>query len=337
MIDPRKGVNEKGEEMMKVACIGELLIDFFCKDVSATVMEGNTFMKQAGGAPANVCSVISAFGGEAHFAGKVGDDAFGQYLEKTLQKHGVHTKMLKKDPHHHTTLAFVSLDAKGERDFTFARGADQYYEFTDIDNDQLDDIKMFHFGSATALLSDPFRETYLSLMENSDKQNKFISFDPNYREDLWGGNIDAFVEGAKACCRKADLVKVSEDELALITKETDLSRGTALLHQLGVAVVTVTLGAKGTYLSTPSFNRMVPSINIKSVDSTGAGDAFIGALLYQFSKEKDCFGMLTNEQQLVDFVTFSNVVAALVCTRIGAMNIPTLDDVQQFLSRSNRP
>lgn len=318
--------------MRKVACIGELLIDFFCQDVDVKLMEGNHFIKRAGGAPANVCSVVSAFGGEAYFGGKVGDDAFGHFLEATLHEQGVHTKMLKKDPDHHTTFAFVSLDATGERDFTFARGADQYYTLDDIAEDQLEEINILHFGSATALLSDPFRKTYLALMEHGHKRNKFVSFDPNYRGDLWKGKTAAFITWVTQCCKKANLVKVSEDELALITNQSDLSRGVDVIHQLGVEVVMVTLGAKGTYVSTQSFNRIVRSINIKSIDSTGAGDAFIGALLSRLAKESQYSDVLRDEELLVDYVMFSNIVAALVCTKLGGIDsIPTYDDVNQYL------
>ncbi|MBM7539892.1 carbohydrate kinase family protein [Amphibacillus cookii] len=320
--------------MNKVACIGELLIDFFCQDINVTLMEGKHFIKQAGGAPANVCSVVSAFGGEAYFGGKVGDDAFGHFLEATLREQGVHTKMLKKDPHHHTTFAFVSLDSTGERDFTFARGADQYYSVSDIDENQLEEINILHFGSATALLSDPFRKTYLALMEYGHKQNKFVSFDPNYRDDLWRGKKTSFIAWVKQCCEKANLVKVSEEELALITSQSDLSRGANAIHQLGAEIVMVTLGEKGTYVSTQNFNRIVKSINIKSIDSTGAGDAFIGALLSQLAKESYYSEVLMNEQLLVDYVMFSNVVAALVCTKLGGIDsIPTYDDVNQYLRK----
>src|SRR5699024_4528525 len=148
-----------------VVCIGELLIDFYCTDIGTDLTEGKNFEKQAGGAPANVCATISKLGGKAAFSGKVGRDPFGIFLKNTLDQADVDTSMLMMDNEHTTTFAFVSLKTDGERDFVFNRGADAYLEERDLDKDKLQSAKIMHFGSATALLNDPFRETYLNTMK----------------------------------------------------------------------------------------------------------------------------------------------------------------------------
>lgn len=313
-----------------IICIGELLIDFFCTDVEIDLVEGRNFQKQAGGAPANVCATISKLGGTALFSGKVGNDPFGHFLKQTLEEAKVDTSMLVLDEQHPTTLAFVSLKADGERDFVFNRGADAFLEQEDIDRDKLSEAVIYHFGSATALLSDPFQSTYLNAIKTAKTEGKFISFDPNYRLDLWRNNIHTFIELAKQGISFADFVKVSEEELKIITGKSDRAEGTRCLHQLGAKIIAVTLGKDGTYLSTVERSEIIPSVEVKSIDSTGAGDSFVGATLFQLAKE-DPHKVIEDFEQLKKAVTFSNKVAALVCTRVGAISaIPTWEEVMDI-------
>jgi fructokinase len=310
-----------------IVCIGELLIDFFCTDVDIDLVEGQNFQKQAGGAPANVCATIAKLGGVSHFCGKVGNDPFGRFLKKTLDDVNVDTSMLVLDHLHPTTLAFVSLKANGERDFVFNRGADAFLLEEELDKEKLNEASILHFGSATALLSEPFQSTYLNAMITSKEEGKFISFDPNFRKDLWKDQIATFIGLANKGIAIADFVKVSDEELAIITGTSDLSEGTKALHQLGARIVAVTLGKEGTYLSDGQISEIVPSVKVQSIDSTGAGDAFVGATLYQLALKnpKD----LQDFEQLKDMITFSNKVAALVCTKVGAIAaIPTIEEVE---------
>ncbi|MBD8068729.1 carbohydrate kinase family protein [Bacillus sp. PS06] len=312
-----------------ILCIGELLIDFFCKEVEVDLVDGKNFEKQAGGAPANVCATIVKLGGNAQFCGKVGDDPFGHFLKNTLDKLNVDTSMLILDDCHPTTLAFVSLKANGERDFVFNRGADAYLLEEDIDLLKMKSASILHFGSATALLNDPFQSTYLRAMKLGKDNGQFISFDPNFRSNLWKDEVSTFVDLAKKGIAFSDFVKVSDDELYVITGTNHLGEGTRLLHELGANVIAVTLGKKGTYISNGKNGAIIPSIVVESIDSTGAGDAFVGATLYQFSKV-DSKLIFEDFEFLQKTITFSNKVGALVCTRIGAISaIPSLDDVQK--------
>jgi fructokinase len=309
-----------------IVCIGELLIDFFCTDVDIDLVEGQNFQKQAGGAPANVCATIAKLGGTSYFCGKVGNDPFGRFLKKTLDDVKVDTSMLVFDELHPTTLAFVSLKANGERDFVFNRGADAFLLEEDLDKEKLSGASILHFGSATALLSDPFQSTYLNAMITAKEDGQFISFDPNFRKDLWKEQIPTFIELANRGIALADFVKVSDEELAIITGSSSLAEGTKALHQLGAKIVAVTLGKEGTYLSDGHTSEIVPSVEVQSIDSTGAGDAFVGATLFQFA-QKNPYD-LNDFEQLKNMVAFSNKVAALVCTKVGAIAaIPTVEEI----------
>lgn len=314
-----------------VICIGELLIDFFCTEVDIDLVTGQHFVKQAGGAPANVCATIVKLGGNASFSGKVGNDPFGHYLKNTLDEVNVDTSMLVLDDEHPTTLAFVSLKANGERDFVFNRGADAYLTENDLDKNRIMEAGILHFGSATALLAEPFQSTYLNIMQTAKEEGKFISFDPNYRIDLWKGRRNEFEDLAKRGITLADFVKVSDEELMIISGTKDIRDGIAVLHQIGATVVAVTLGKEGTLISTGKAIEIVPSIKVDSIDSTGAGDSFVGATLYQLSIEEEPKRVLQDFEQLKKIISFSNKVGAIVCTKVGAINaLPTKEEVSQF-------
>ena len=311
-----------------VVCIGELLIDFYCKDAGDNLVDGNIFEKQAGGAPANVCATIVKLGGTALFCGKVGNDPFGKFLKNTLEEINVNTSMLVVDNVNPTTLAFVSLMENGERDFVFNRGADAFLMEEEVDKEKLKEAAILHFGSATALLEGPFQSTYLNTMKLAKKNGQFVSFDPNYRSDLWKGKKTNFIELTKQGVALADFVKVSQEELEIITGTEDLSRGIQLLHQMGTSLIALTLGKEGTLISNYHKQEIVPSIKIDSVDSTGAGDAFVGAMLYQLAKEKDVKKVLEDFEKIKKITYLSNKVGAMVCTKVGAISaIPTLDEV----------
>ncbi|WP_347880115.1 carbohydrate kinase [Paenibacillus sp. BK720] len=313
-----------------VVCIGELLIDFICTEIDVDLAQGERFVKKAGGAPANVSAAIARLGGSSAFAGKVGKDPFGYFLKRTLEEEKVDTSMLMLDAQLPTTLAFVSLDASGERDFVFNRGADRLVEPEEIDVDRLLAAAVLHFGSATALLENPFRSTYTTLLQDTSENGKpFISFDPNYRKDLWADRLHEFTKLARDGASHADLVKVSEEELQLMTGEPDRTEAVRLLHGLGAKRVCVTLGRNGTLVSDGKALSQVPSIAVKSVDSTGAGDAFVGALLWQISMLEEPKEM--SFRQLLSFVEFANKVGAITCTKMGAIAaLPTLDEVHSY-------
>lgn len=314
--------------MSRITCIGELLIDFICKDIDSDLIKGVNFIKKAGGAPANVSAAISKLGGKAYLAGKVGEDSFGYFLKRTLDDVGVDTSMLILDKNSKTTLAFVSLRNNGERDFIFNRGADELYHYEEINEDNLKFSEVIHFGSATALLGGPLRETYYKALNLAKEKDIFVSFDPNYRVDLWKGRISEFIEKSKEFISKADFVKVSDEELKIISETDDINKAIDNFHGLGAKIVATTLGKEGTLVSTKANRTIVGSIEIESIDSTGAGDAFTGAVLYRISQLEDKLSLVHDFKKLKEIVFFGNKVGAIVCTKMGA--IEALDLLEQM-------
>jgi fructokinase len=260
----------------------------------------------------------------------VGNDPFGRFLKKTLDDVKVDTSMLVLDSKYNTTLAFVSLKSDGERDFVFNRGADEFLSYDEINEERLKSAKIVHFGSATALLGGELKKTYLSAMNLCKDKNIFISFDPNYRVDLWKGRKEEFIQVTRECIKYADFVKVSDEELKIITGEDTLNEGVNALHQLGAGIVSVTLGKDGTFVSNGKESTVVESIKIKSIDSTGAGDAFVGACLYKLAQFDTPKEIIEDFQTVNEIVAFANKVGALTCTKLGAISsLPTFDEVEK--------
>lgn len=303
--------------MKKILCIGELLIDFFTTHTEVSIIEAKSFQKQAGGAPANVAATIAMLGGQAHFCGKVGDDAFGHFLKQTLEQAGVHTDQLIMDSSAPTTLAFVSRQKDGERDFIFNRGADELLSVEDLELQQLMTMDMIHFGSATALLSEPFSKTYEQLMQTLHLQNYFISFDPNYRADLWKGDSDLFIHKCEPFIEAADFIKMSDEELLLFARTENFEQAIEWLTQFNDKTIAITQGASGTMLIQDGQITNVPAFPVNSIDTTGAGDAFVGAVLYQLSKYEN-INLSFNEW--VTVIEFANRAASKVCEKVGAID-----------------
>ncbi len=304
---------------MKIICIGEALIDMICTDKGSSLSAGQHFLKKPGGAPTNVAAAIAALGGKVELAAKVGNDPFGQHLIDVMEEFGVSAKWILKDDNYFTTFAFVSLMLDGERDFVFNRGADGQLSRQEIDAIDLDDVSIIHFGSATAFLPGPLQAAYQGLLQKALKKNIFISFDPNYRHLLFSNNKQAFIDQSWNFLESCHFFKLSDEEAMLITGCVTLAEAAAALLAKTKAVFTITLGKEGTMLGFQNDTVVVPSIPVKPVDTTGAGDAFVGAVLYQLSDKtlKAINGMSLQEWQHV--IANANKAGARTCEYLGAM------------------
>ena len=304
---------------MKILCIGEALIDMICTDTNTSLSDGQHFLKKPGGAPTNVAAAIAALGGNVELAAKVGNDPFGKQLIEVMQSFGVATKWILQDNQHFTTFAFVSLMEDGERDFVFNRGADGELNRQEIEAIDLDDISIIHFGSATAFLPGPLQAAYQGLLQKALQKNIFISFDPNYRHLLFKNNTQTFIDQSwnfLSCCH---FFKVSDEEAMLITGCATLTDAATVLLEKTNAVFTITLGKEGTLLGLKNKTAIIPSIAVKPVDTTGAGDAFVGAVLYQLSDKTLSVINQLSLQQWQKIVANANKAGARTCEYMGAM------------------
>lgn len=308
--------------MKEVFCIGELLIDFVAENQGSNLSLAKEFTKKAGGAPANVACAISKLGGKSAFIGCVGDDPFGTFLLEVLENENVNISLAQRSETF-TTLAFVSIDEDGERDFVFSRGADKELKYHPEIKKNFNK-NMVHFGAATALLGGNLEEAYGRFLFDALTQKAFISFDPNYRVDLWKNKTDLFIKKCMPFVEKSNLCKFSLEEARLISGKENILEASEFLHETGTQIVTITLGSEGTFVSSQNHSHTIPSVKVKPVDTTGAGDAFIGCLLKQISVLDKTDNILSDADLLYEMISMANKAGALTTTNYGAIkSLPT--------------
>ena len=305
--------------MKKILCIGEALIDLICTDKGKSLSEGQNFLKKAGGAPTNVAAAIAALGGEVELAAKVGADPFGKHLIEVMQSFGVSTKWVLQDENSFTTFAFVSLMENGERDFYFNRGADGQLTRQEVEDINLDEFSIIHFGSATGFLPGPLQTAYQALLQKALVNDIFISFDPNYRHLLFQNNSKSFIDQSWNFLEYCHFFKVSDEEALLITGAVTLNDAVDILLKKTKAVFAITLGKEGTLHGMNNSTVIIPSIKVNPVDTTGAGDAFVGAVLYQLNKFTVDRMKILPEDHWKEIIASANKAGARTCEYLGAM------------------
>jgi fructokinase len=304
---------------MKILCIGEALIDMICTDKGSTLSKGENFLKKPGGAPTNVAAAIAALGGDVMLSAKVGADPFGQQLVDVMKDFGVSTVYMLQDKNSFTTFAFVSLMEDGERDFIFNRGADGELSESDIEGIDLDECSIIHFGSATGFLTGPLQDAYTSLLYKAKKKDIFISFDPNYRQLLWKTDVELFIEQSWNFIEQCHFFKVSDEEAMLITGKNSVFDAANIFSEKTSATFAITLGKEGTMLVHQKNKITVTSIPVKPIDTTGAGDAFVGAVLYQLSNYSLQMIQAMNIDDWKIIISNGNKAGARTCEYMGAM------------------
>ena len=331
-----EGVND----MADILTLGELLMDM---TQNGTDENGNgMFTAFPGGAPANVAVAAARLGAETGFIGKVGNDAFGRILAETLKKEGVDISGLFTCNEQPTTMALVSVDENGEREFAFYRNPGADTQLTadeaisaiagshirgneDLLGGQAKLPAILHIGSLS-MTTMPAREACESAVHYAKDRGVLISYDPNYRAALWDSEERA-VEMMKSLLPLADILKVSDEEMLLLTGTEDFEEGSRILSDQGPSLVLVTLGAKGVFVRMGSYSGTVPGFSVRVADTNGAGDTFFGAVLCQISKREGLLDGL-GEDELRKIVTYANKAASLTCSRRGAMPaMPYADEI----------
>ena len=312
--------------MLDVVTLGELLIDFTTSSVDG---DGYPLMQaHAGGAVANFLAVNSKFGLKTALIGKVGNDTFGKLLIKTLEQNGINTSGMVVDDNVFTTLAFVTLDSIGDRDFAFSRkpGADTMLSFEEVNLSLIEDAKAFHFGTLS-LTDEPCITATKKSVEYAKKLGKLITFDPNLRLPLWK-DVEFCKKQMLWGLSMADVVKISLEEVEFLFNLGDKDGAKYIMETFGVKLVFVTKGADGVYATNGKVEVELPALSgVKVVDTTGCGDVFGGSALYKIlSLDKPVSEY--NESDLFSVCRFATVAAGLASEKHGGIpSIPTLQDV----------
>ena len=317
--------------MFDVLAIGELLIDFACL---STDEDGYpTMAAHPGGAPANFLAALQKFGARTAFISKVGDDAFGRMLTGTLQKAGIDTHGVKVSRDTFTTLAFVTFDETGNREFSFSRkpGADTRLCKDDIDTALIDDARVLHFGTLS-LTDEPARSATQFAVAYAKAHGKHITFDPNLRKPLWNDLAQA-KEQMLWGLGQADVVKISDEEVEFLFPNFSFEAAAQkILTDFGVKLVFLTLGKDGCMFKNKNACAVVPGMTgLKTIDTTGAGDIFGGSAVWKLLQTGKAPEALT-EDELREVTRFACTSAGLSTTRPGGISsVFTLEEILQAL------
>ena len=316
--------------MIDVTALGEILIDF--TPCGKSEAGQRVFEQNPGGAPANVLACLNKCGKKTAFIGKVGNDMHGQFLIDVMKDSGINTEGVVVDNNVFTTLAFVGLSETGERSFSFARkpGADTCLTQEELKEEIIRDSKVFHIGSLS-LTAEPAKGTTFKALEIAKEAGCIISYDPNYRAPLWD-NKAAAIEGMRSVISFVDVMKISDEETALLTDIVEPEGAAKKLIDMGVSVVAVTLGADGAFVCTKEGSVIVPGYKANMVDTTGAGDSFWGGFLkclLESGKSPEDVSL----QEVVEFARYGNAVASLCVEKRGAIPaMPSVEEIRERLS-----
>lgn len=313
--------------------LGEILIDFTpVKSDSGKIR----FEQNAGGAPANVMAAITKLGLKTGFIGCVGDDQFGHFLIDFLRRNDIDSTDLKVSKEYNTTLAFVHLKEDGDREFSFYRnpGADQMICEQDIIESMFENLKVFHFGSLS-LTDEPARGATLKAIKIGKEKGCIISYDPNLRPPLWE-SLDEAKKQILSVMKHVDILKISEEELLFLTDIEDIAEGSKYLYEkYKTPLIITTLGADGCAIRKGDMYSVVSGVKVKAVDTTGAGDSHLGAMLYQIMMQEEKLKDIPFTK-LLEFGEFANYMAAYVTTKFGSAEImPTYEQVKSAMTKGS--
>ncbi|KAI5569903.1 hypothetical protein BDE02_12G108700 [Populus trichocarpa] len=328
-LNTKEGANDS-----LVVCFGEMLIDFVPTVGGVSLAEAPAFKKAPGGAPANVAVGISRLGGSSAFIGKLGDDDFGYMLSDILKRNNVDNSGVRFDSTARTALAFITLRADGEREFLFFRhpSADMLLQESELDTNLLEQARIFHYGSIS-LISEPCRSSHIAAMRIAKKSGSILSYDPNLRLALWP-SAEAAREGIMSIWEQADVIKISEEEITFLTGCDDHTDDKVVLDKLfhpNLKLLIVTEGSEGCRYYTKEFKGRVPGVKVKPVDTTGAGDAFVGGMLSNLAFNLNLF---EDEKLLREALLFANACGAVTVTERGAIPaLPTKEAVLKLLEK----
>lgn len=311
--------------MMDLYSIGEMVIDFIPGSEPAS------YIRKAGGAPANVAIAVSKNGLKASMCCKVGDDDFGRFLMDTLREYDVTVACPELCREAVTTMAFVTLAEDGDRRFTFARkpGADMMLREADVREADIADSAIIHAGSCS-LSAQPEAAATVRAMRLGHEKGKLVSFDVNYRNVMWNDDVAACTKAVMDILKYVDLLKISEEEVDMMGGEDAIL---PLMKENGVSLTIETLGAHGARAFFNGGRFDVPGRKAKAVDATGAGDAFWGAFLAKLRLSGVEKAADLTEAIVRDALDYGNVSGCICVQSKGAIaSIPTRAQIEAYLA-----
>ena len=322
--------------MKRVISIGEALIEFIPNQKGCELKNVLGFERVAGGAPANVSAVVAKLGGKSNFISKLGKDAFGNHIIEVLKEANVNVDYVLRSDKANTGLAFVSLKEDGNRDFSFYRNpsADMLLEESEVKKEWFEDCHSMHFCSVD-LIECPMKYAHKKAIEFALENKSIISFDPNVRLPLWDSE-DACRDAIMEFLPLAHVVKISDEELEFVTGYDNMDEAKEVLFKGNVNMVLFTKGKDGAEAYTKDRVVKIPGNIVDVVDTTGAGDSFIGSFLFKLLEDDVNMEQLNSisDEKLREYLTFANAYAAYSTTKKGAIgSYATLDEIIKYMDK----
>lgn len=320
--------------MGQLISIGELIIDFSSLSKSS-LKDTDKFLKNAGGAPANVCAQVCKLNQHALYLSMVGDDGFGDFLIESLKKEKIDTTYVKKSRRYDTSLSFVSFKENGEREFAFYRrnAADLHFTYKDFENVKFQDNDIFEFGSV-ALNSEESRLAHKYLIDKAKKNNCLIAFDPNVRLNLWDDPIILRNYILEYLCY-TDILKISDEELLFITNYKDITKAIKYLFSFGIKLILLTKGCRGADLYLRNSKEYThQGYKVDSIDTTGAGDSFFGAFITKLLENKINATSNLDLLPLDEYLDFACKCGAITTTNYGSIAaMKNYQEIENYFKR----
>ena len=320
--------------MSDVICMGELLVEHVSTAKNVSLVHSPGFIKAPGGAPANVAVALQRLGLQAGFVGKVGNDPFGEYLRESLARTGVDTSCLFVDPKARTTAVYVAVWDDGRKDLCFYRnpGADMMLNTNEINDTLFAGARCFHFGSIS-FIDEPSASAQRKAIRIARDKGLMISYDPNYRPTLWPNRqiAEKIIQDSFRYCH---LAKISEEEWQVATGFEDFKTGIEAVMAKGVELLVISRGANGAIATNGDYHIELPGFDVDVVETTGAGDGFLAAIITELLPEREKTGSLgrISEDKVRRVLKMANAVGALTCKKPGAIPaLPTRAETDNFM------
>ena len=316
--------------MKRLLAIGEALIDFIPEETGKELKNVRGFQPAVGGAPANVCGAFVKLGGEAAMITQLGADPFGDKIADEFAACGIMGDYVKRTAEANTSLAFVALKNDGNREFSFYRkpGADMLLRPEDVKEEWFEDVFALHFCSVS--LGDfPMKEAHRKAIQYAVEKGAIISFDPNLRLQLWE-DPEKLRQAILEFAPLSHVLKISDEELEFITGCSTIEEALPKLLAGNTRMVIYTKGSQGAECYTAHGKAFAASQKVKAVDTTGAGDGFIGSFLYRLAAAgvtAESLAEVTPEQ-MESHLKFANKFCGISVTKRGAIaSYPTMGEM----------
>lgn len=307
--------------------IGEIMVDMTQIGVNS---QGNPlFAAYSGGSPANIAVAASRLGAKTAFIGRIGGDLLGQGLREVLQQNGVDDSAVSVDPTAPTTIAMVTVDEEGKRDYIYLRhsAADIQLSVSDLPDGMIEQAKILHFGSVS-MTCEPTRSATLEAVARAQRSGALLSFAPRFKPALWE-NAESGIELIRSLIPRCEILRLSREEMVLFTGTANYAQGSAQLAEMGPFLVLVTLGEDGVFYRMGSLTGHVAAQKIVVSDTFGAGSTFMGAVLSKLSRMEDPHTI--DQKALEEVLYFANTAAGITTSRPGAIPaMPTLEEVISY-------